>query len=240
MFDTCFSQLVLFMFCFNPPFLNSISFSAFSYECYAILSQGPSMKKVVTYLLIIWEGVRSWSSLSAGRRHFSSARKKKLWCTKSIPNDIVECMDQGFYKKKSPDHLFQVIRWSGAVLTLCSPKKLQLTSVFSFSVLISFFLLFHSFVIAVLPSQWFSPCVHPCTPMLHLFGWHLKQVTVIPHNNIMPFFEYILSIFQVLLPDQPERSETNIKSKQPIYLPTILISGHKNAPVRRTWKMDKS
>ena len=116
----------------------------------------------------------------------------------------------------------------------------QLTSVFSFSVSISFFLLFHSFVIAVLPSQWFSPCVHPCTPMLHLFGWHLKQVTVIPHNNIMPFFEYILSIFQVLLPDQPERSETNIKSKQPIYLPTILISGHKNAPVRRTWKMDKS
>ena len=79
----------------------------------------------------------------------------------------------------------------------------QLTSVFSFSVSISFFLLFHSFVIAVLPSQWFSPCVHPCTPMLHLFGWHLKQVTVIPHNNIMPFFEYILSIFQVLLPDQP-------------------------------------
>ena len=113
-------------------------------------------------------------------------------------------------------------------------------AVFSFSVSISFFLLFHSFVIAVLPSQWFSPCVHPCTPMLHLFGWHLKQVTVIPHNNIMPFFEYILSIFQVLLPDQPERSETNIKSKQPIYLPTILISGHKNAPVRRTWKMDKS
>ena len=88
------------------------------------------------------------------------------------------------FTKKSPDHLFQVIRWSGAVLTLCSPKKL--------------------------------------------------------HNNIMPFFEYILSIFQVLLPDQPERSETNIKSKQPIYLPTILISGHKNAPVRRTWKMDKS
>ena len=110
MFDTCFSQLVLFMFCFNPPFLNSISFSAFSYECYAILSQGPSMKKVVTYLLIIWEGVRSWSSLSAGRRHFSSARKKKLWCTKSIPNYIVECMDQGFYKKNHPITCF---RWSG-------------------------------------------------------------------------------------------------------------------------------
>ena len=184
-------------------------------------------------IVFIWEGVRSWSSLSAGRRHFSSARKKKLWCTKSIPNDIVECMDQGFYKKNHPITCF---RWSGGQVLFWP----SVPSVFSFSVSISFFLLFHSFVIAVLPSQWFSPCVHPCTPMLHLFGWHLKQVTVIPHNNIMPFFEYILSIFQVLLPDQPERSETNIKSKQPIYLPTILISGHKNAPVRRTWKMDKS
>ena len=48
-----------------------------------------------------------------------------------------------------------------------------------------------------------------------------------------------MSNFQVLPPDQPERSETNIKSKQPIYLPRIKISGHKNAPVRRTWKMDK-
>ena len=82
------------------------------------------LKYIIQCRPFIGEGVRSWSSLSAGRRHFSSARKKKLWCTKSIPNDIVECMDQGFYKKKSPDHLFQVIRWSGAVLTLCSPKKL--------------------------------------------------------------------------------------------------------------------
>ena len=175
-----------------------------------------------------------------GKTSFFKCQKKETLMHKI--NSKWYCWMYGprILQKKSPDHLFQVIRWSGAVLTLCSPKKLQLTSVFSFSVSISFFLLFHSFVIAVLPSQWFSPCVHPCTPMLHLFGWHLKQVTVIPHNNIMPFFEYILSIFQVLLPDQPERSETNIKSKQPIYLPTILISGHKNAPVRRTWKMDKS
>ena len=71
----------------------------------------------------IWEGVRSWSSLSAGRRHFSSARKKQLWCTKSIPNDIVECMGQEFYKKK---HRITCFRWSGAVLTFCSLKKLLL------------------------------------------------------------------------------------------------------------------
>ena len=48
-----------------------------------------------------------------------------------------------------------------------------------------------------------------------------------------------MSNFQVLLPDQPERSETNIKSKQPIYLPRIKISGHKIAPLWRTWKIDK-
>ena len=148
-------------------------------------------------------------------------------------------------QKNSPDHLFQVIRWSGAVLTFCYPKKLLLIQKkfiprWCSCTNYSFSFLFWSLVIAVLLIQWFSPCLHPCTPTFHLFGWHLKQVTVIPHNNIMPFFEYILSIFQVLLPDQPERSETNIKSKQPIYLPRILISGHKNAPVRRTWKMDKS
>ena len=40
----------------KAPFLNSISlflFSAFSYECYAILSQGPSRKQVITHLLIM-------------------------------------------------------------------------------------------------------------------------------------------------------------------------------------------
>ena len=152
---------------------------------------------------------------------------------------LLNVWTKDFTKKKSPDHLFQVIRWSGAVLTLCSPEKLLFLqkSLFLDGALTQIYNLFMkktqtsplSIATAI-----YSPCVHPCTPMLHLFGWHLKQVTVIPHNNIMPFFEYILSIFQVLLPDQPERSETNIKSKQPIYLPTILISGHKNAPVRRT------
>ena len=58
----------------------------------------------------IGEGVRSWSSLSPERHHFSSARKKKLWCIKSIPNDIVECMEQGFYKKIHP---ITCLRWSG-------------------------------------------------------------------------------------------------------------------------------
>ena len=51
--------------------------------------------------------------------------------------------------------------------------------------------------------------------------------------NIL-YFWYILFIFQVLLPDQPERSETNRISKQPIYLPWLFISDRKNAPVRRT------
>ena len=68
----------------------------------------------------IWEGVRSWSSLSPERHHFSSARKKKLWCIKSIPN-IVECVEQAFYKQIHP---ITCLRWSGAVLTFCSPKKL--------------------------------------------------------------------------------------------------------------------
>ena len=46
-----------------------------------------------------------------------------------------------------------------------------------------------SWPLTVLPSKWFSPCVHPCTPRFHLFGWHLKQVTLIPRC--------ILSIFRV-------------------------------------------
>ena len=72
----------------------------------------------------LWEGVRSWSSLSAGRRHFSSARKKETLMHKI--NSKWYCWMYGprILQKKSPDHLFQVIRWSGAVLTLCSPKKL--------------------------------------------------------------------------------------------------------------------
>ena len=80
----------------------------------------------------------------------------------------------------------------------------------------------------------FLPACTLARPFFTFFEWHLKQVIVIPHDNILTFFENILSIFQVFFPNQPERSETNIKSKQPIYLPRILISGHKNAPVRRT------
>ena len=48
-----------------------------------------------------------------------------------------------------------------------------------------------------------------------------------------------MSIFQVVPPDQPIRSETNRISKQPSYQPRLLISRPKIAPLWRTWKIDK-
>ena len=44
------------------------------------------------------QGVRSRSCLSAERRHFSSPRKKHFYFTKSFPNGIIGCVEQGFYK----------------------------------------------------------------------------------------------------------------------------------------------
>ena len=78
------------------------------------------------------------------------------------------------FTKNSPDHLFQVIRWSGAVLTFCYPKKLLLMQIkfiprWRSCTNYSFSYLFWSLVNAVLLSQWFSPCLHSCTPILHLF-----------------------------------------------------------------------
>ena len=87
-----------------------------------------------------------------------------------------------------------MIRWSGSVLTFCYPKKLLLMQKkfiprWRSCTNYSFYFLFWSLVIAVLLSQWFSPYLQPCTPTFHLFGWHLKQVTLVPRC--------ILSIFRV-------------------------------------------
>ena len=59
-----------------------------------------------------------------GKTSFFKCQKKETLMHKI--NSKWYCWMYGprILQKKSPDHLFQVIRWSGAVLTLCSPKKL--------------------------------------------------------------------------------------------------------------------
>ena len=59
-----------------------------------------------------------------GKTSFFKCQKKETLMHKI--NSKWYCWMYGarILQKNSPDHLFQVIRWSGAVLTFCSPKKL--------------------------------------------------------------------------------------------------------------------
>ena len=60
----------------------------------------------------------------SGKTSFFKCQKKETLMHKI--NSKWYCWMYGarILQKNSPDHLFKVIRWSGAVLTFCSPKKL--------------------------------------------------------------------------------------------------------------------
>ena len=79
-----------------------------------VAGTGPNCFITLLYNLQIFirEGVRSRSSLSPERCHFSSARKKHFHFTKSFPNGIIGCVERGFYKKitRSPVSGEQVMR----------------------------------------------------------------------------------------------------------------------------------
>ena len=59
-----------------------------------------------------------------GKKSFFKCKKKEILIHKINTKWYCWMYEARILQKNSPDHLFQVIRWSGAVLTFCSPKKL--------------------------------------------------------------------------------------------------------------------
>ena len=61
-----------------------------------------------------------------GKKSFFKCKKKEILMHKINTKWYCWMYGARILQKNSPDHLFQVIRWSGAVLTFCSLKKLLL------------------------------------------------------------------------------------------------------------------